>query len=536
MNSPSLTIARFGFRQTIKGALWFAFFIGIMAGVQGPAYVGSYPTQESREQFAKTLESAPALGILYGEPKNIDTPAGYIAYRVLPFTGFVAAVWALMTTTKLLRGQEEDGRGELILSGKTSLGNTSTLLLIGFLASLITSAIISSLLLGGIGTLPEIHLPLGQSFIYTLAIFGPAIAFAGVGTFVSQLSVTRRRAATYGITLLIVFFALRAIGNTVPDFSWLKQMTPFGWAELISPVIDTQMLWLLAPIMTLLVLASIAIYIASKRDFGTGALPESDTATSRYFLLGNPASFSLRQALPSLFGWTIIALFVSGLITALSDLATRALQDSPLKGAIDQLSGTHGDPKIAFIGSGLVFTVFILLLMTTTSIGGIRATEAKNYLDTLLTQPLHRSSWLSSRLMIIALGTFILSLLSGLLVWAIAASQHTQFELLNFLFICITLVGTAVFTLGVGTLLYGFFPRIAVIGMYLIITWSFIIDLIGSVVKLDDFVVKSSLFHYTTLSPTAEPDWKTFAWLLSLGMGMAIIGIIAFNKRDIISE
>jgi putative exporter of polyketide antibiotics len=60
--------------------------------------------------------------------------------------------------------------------------------------------------------------------------------------------------------------------------------------------------------------------------------------------------------------------------------------------------------------------------------------------------------------------------------------------------------------------------------------------MVGAVVKIDDLVIKSSLFHYVSISPTQEPNWSTFAWLVALGIVMMIIGAIAFSRRDIVSE
>jgi len=174
--------------------------------------------------------------------------------------------------------------------------------------------------------------------------------------------------------------------------------------------------------------------------------------------------------------------------------------------------------------------------MATTSLGAIRSEEAKNYLDTLLSQPVRRTSWLISRFVVVVVSITLITLLCTIAAWTSAFMQHIAFDLGNFLLIGLTLSGTIIFTFGFGTLLYGLWPKVAVAGMYIVITWSFIVDILSSVISMNDIVTKSSLFHYIAISPSQNPDWITFLWLSALGIGMAALGVTAFTKRDIITE
>jgi ABC-2 type transport system permease protein len=535
--SPGITLWRLGVKQTLKGAIIIGILIGLMGGVQGVGYAKTYPDNKSRAAFATTFESAPALGILYGETKNLASAAGYMVYRTVPIMALIAAIWGLMTVTKLVRGQEEDGRWEVVTSGNTTSRQALWLIMSGFATSLFVAFAIAGLIIAVIGVIPVVNMSFFASLLIALAIFLPAGLFATIGMFTSQLSLTRRRATVYGLIPLAVFFALRSIGNVLEDFYWLKDVTPFGWSDQISPVFDPQIVWLLPFSLFIPLFIAISIYLVGQRDLGASLLPESNTAKPHYALLGSPATLALRQNLPLFFGWGVLALTVSVLISAVMTVAAEAVAESPSLGAfLSQLGGSTNDLKIAFLGAGMVFVVMILLTMATTSLASIRQSEAKSYLDNILTQPVRRSSWLVSRLLIIIIGFTLISIICSLATWAMAQLQGISLDLGNVLLVSIALIGTVVLTLGFGTLLYGILPRIAAIGMYVVISWSFLIDIIGSVIKLDDFIVKSSLFHYMSLSVAEAPDWQTFAWLLSIGIVMAAIGVVAFTKRDIVAE
>jgi polyether ionophore transport system permease protein len=529
-------LRRFGFKQSLKGALIIGTLAAIMVGAQGAAYAVTYPDEKSRVQFKSSLEKAPSLGVIYGEIRNLPSPAGYMVYRTVTFITFVASIWGLMTIVRLLRGQEEDGRWELIAAGNTTSKKASLHVLFGFGLALLLAFGMCVIGTSAFGAMPSVNAAPTAGLFIALTIFVPVAFFSCIGFLISQLSSTRRRALAYGLIPLVLFFAIRTIGNTVADLHWIKAFTPFGWTELASPVVDPQMSWLLPAILLMPLLIAIGAYFIGKRDLGGGIIHESTTAKPRYLLLGSALGLAIRQNGIVLLSWGIAALFMSAVMAQIAGIAAEAIADSDsLKSAVAQV-GNSSDIAIAFIGAGLVFTVMLLLVMVAVSLSSIRGTEAKNQLENILVHPVRRSSWLAGRLVVIVVASLLISLACACTTWALAATQGIPLDLANLLLVSITLTGTVVLTLGFGTLLYGILPRIAVVGTYVLISWSFLIEMIGAVVKLDDIFIKSSLFHYISISPTQAPDWSTFLWLVALGVGMMILGIAAFAKRDIISE
>jgi ABC-2 type transport system permease protein len=534
--SAAWAIRKLGFKQTLKGAIVIGILAGLMAGVQGAAYAASYPTPEARAEFATSLAAAPALGILYGEPKNLASTAGYVVYRVVPFLAFIAAIWGLATTTKLLRGQEEDGHGEVITAGVTSKQAATYNMTIGYLAAITLATLLCIGITATVNMAPNIGMSFPSSVLVGVAIFLPAVVFSGTGIITSQLSISRRRAFMFGLIPLLALFVLRAIANTVNGTAFIKQFTPFGWSDLISPVINPMPWWTLPSIGTALLIGYIGIHLSRKRDLGEGIMNESMTVRSHLFLLGSPIKLSLRQNVWTFISWAIGAVFLSALMASLAKIAVDALIDSPsLRTIITSFGGESNDITIAFIGSGMVFTVMILLVMVTVNIASIRSDEAKGYLETTLVHPVHRSVWLAGRVLLIICMTLGVALLSCITTWSIARTQGINIDLSNILLVGIALTGTTLFTLGVGILFYGAIPRVAVISMYIIVVWSFMIDMLQSAMTIDATLAKTSLFHYISTSPAATPDWQTFTWLMLLGAAMTIAGIVLFRRRDITS-
>ena len=60
------------------------------------------------------------LNALVGPARRLDTVGGFTAWKYLAFVSLIGAVWGLLTGTRLLRGEEDAGRWELLLAGDTT--------------------------------------------------------------------------------------------------------------------------------------------------------------------------------------------------------------------------------------------------------------------------------------------------------------------------------------------------------------------------------------------------------------------------------
>lgn len=536
--SASAALRRLGFRQTIRGAVILGLLIGLIMGAQGPAYNEAYPTQESRQAFVHTLDSVPALGFMAGENINASEPASYSIYKSIVMTTLITGVWGLLCVTRLLRGQEEDGRMEVLLAGTITKRRASFQLLIGYVGSVLISWLLAFGLIASLGQLPNVGLEAGNAALLTLGSYLPGFVFAGIGVFTSQLALTRGRAVMYGLVPLLVLFIMRGAANSVHDLNWMKQLTPFGWVDLLNPVINPNLWWLVPPILTGLILRAVGLWLAGRRDLGTSLLRESETVKPRWYLLGSPLRHTLRLQGWTFTWWTLGALAFAGLMSGLAKLSVDILKDAAgAQSFVSKLGQSADNMAAAFIGIGNLFVVMMLLVMTALLIGAIRRDEAKGYLDNLLVQPVARSQWLAGRLALIASLSVIIPAACALLTWFIAHIQGIDSITLQVLMK--DALGSAailLFTLGAGSLVYGFLPRLAVVAVAIIIAWSYALDIFKSIVDLPSWVEKTSLLHYIPTSPTIAPDWVAASWLTILGLVLGAVGVMAFTKRDIVTE
>jgi ABC-2 type transport system permease protein len=117
----SVVAAQCGRRAVRSGALWGFIFAGFVAA-QILAYTSAYPTPAARDQLVTAFGGNLGLSALLGKAHAINTVAGYASWRVLGILTILGSVWGLLTSTRLLRGEEDAGRYEMLLAGQQHAG------------------------------------------------------------------------------------------------------------------------------------------------------------------------------------------------------------------------------------------------------------------------------------------------------------------------------------------------------------------------------------------------------------------------------
>ncbi len=532
--NPAKALRRFGFMQTVRGALIISILGGLMMGAYGTAIAELYPSEKSRQELVQTLKSAPAVNFLSGEVKNAGTPASYSIYKSLPMMVLLTSIWGLMVATRLLRGAEEDGRLEALVGGAITRRQAAMWQLAGFGYALALAVIVMWAIIAALGAAPGVDLSVAEAFYMTLAVFLPGLVFAGAGVLTSQLALTRSRAVLYGLVPLLVFYCIRGIANTSDQLDWLKSLSPFGWSDLMDPVLNPQMTWVIPSILSAGLFAVTGLFLISRRDYGMSLFSQQGEVRSRFYLLSSTFAFALRQKKIAFIWWLVAAVSTTLFMTALAGLVSDLIHDNSSLGGF--LALPSDKIKLLFIGESFMILSLILLAMMVVEVAAIRRDEAKAYLDNLLVQPVRRQVWLSGRLLLACGMALLITTISSLAAWGMAEMQQIDISILSAINSGIAVASGIIFIVGVGAFLYGIWPRLGVIGMTVVVGWAFVVDLLKSFFHLQDWVSKTSILYYIPVDPSKSPEWAGIIWLTSIGILLGLIGIIAFTRRDIISE
>lgn len=190
--SPQLVIAGQVLRRAARSAAgWGLVFAGYIA-LQTFAYTSACKTQAARDALVRAYGSNVGLEALFGSGRAINTVAGYASWRLLGVLGVLGAVWGLLTSTRLLRGEEESGRTETLLTGPTTRRRATAQQLAGLGGGLVILFVLTTAGTVLTGRSASVRFPVPQSLYFSVTLVASAATFLAVGALTSQLARTRR--------------------------------------------------------------------------------------------------------------------------------------------------------------------------------------------------------------------------------------------------------------------------------------------------------------------------------------------------------
>jgi ABC-2 type transport system permease protein len=529
--STDAAIARRGFRQVWIGATVCAVVFGLSAWSSAVTYASTFPTEASRLQIAATTSADKGLAVLLGPISGIDTVGGYTVYKVFVFLTSVGAVWAVLAATRVLRGQEDAGRWQLMLSGDTrpARATTATLLALGAAVGIIFLGT-TALVLIAAGD-PDLGLGRGEAVLYGLSLTVAPAVFVAVGAVTSQLGRTRRTATGLGIAVFAVAFVVRMVADTGPGTAWLRWATPFGWVELMRPFTANDA-WPLVPAgVTVVVLGGLAVVLAGRRDAGDGLLASRDVSRPRPFGLGSVLGLSARLELPVLAAWCLGAVGGALMFGIVAKLTTASIPQS-MTDILDRL-GVEGSFADQYLGVAFLLLAAVIALLPASQVGAASAEETSGRLVHVLSRPPRRASWFAGRLALTAAATAVAGLAAGIATYVGARSQGVDLSFTSVVGAGLNVVPSALVALGIGAVVLAVAPRAASATVYAVVIWSVLIDLVGTLVGSADWLGRISLFHYMALAPSQPVELRTVA--ITLGVAGALCGAatVVFDRRDL---
>jgi ABC-2 type transport system permease protein len=527
---------RLATRRVLRSAaLWgvvFSFYVAATA----IGYADAYPTVAQRQTIASTFGSNAGLVALIGQTRDLVSVAGFTAWRSLGVLALVGSIWGFLTSTRLLRGDEEAGRWEMLLAGRTTRRGATAAVLAGLGLGVTVLWSITAVVTVLVGRSAKVDFDVTDGLYLALSLICGAALFLAIGAFTSQLAVSRRRASGYAAIMLGVCFALRMVADSAPGVHWMNWVTPLGWIEHLQPMNDPQPLALL-PIVALLAACVIGtLYLAGVRDLQSGALRESQSAEPRLRLLGGPTGLTLRLVRPTIVGWLIGICGGALMMGSLSKAAGDAVQSSSgFENVLNKL-GARGFGAQTFLSVAFLIVGLLVGLLAAGQVAAIRAEEEQGHLDHLFARRVSRVRWLSGRIGVAAVAICVAGVLAGVVCFVGAASQDAGVGFKQLLYAGLDVVPSALLIFAVGVLVFAVLPRAAVAASYGFLVWSFLVLLVGGIAGASHWLLDTSLLTHLSGAPSKTPDWSTFATITAIAVAVAAAGLFAFTRRDVTSD
>jgi len=65
---------------------------------------------------------------------------------------------------------------------------------------------------------------------------------------------------------------------------------------------------------------------------------------------------------------------------------------------------------------------------------------------------------------------------------------------------------------------------------------AFLVQMVGSAVHLNHWILDVSILQHIALAPAVAPDWQVAWWYAGLGLVLALLAAWRFNRRDLQNE
>ena len=532
--SPATVVAALTARKAARSGVLWGYIFGIAVASSEISYVTIYKTAAQRNALAATYGSNKATSALFGPAPQLQTVGGFTVFKISMTLMILGAMWGLLTSTRLLRGEEESGRWDLLVTGQTTRRGATTQALGGLGAGVMTLWLVTAIITVLSGLASSVNIAALPSLYFALALVATAVMFLAVGAVTSQLAATRHRAASWGAAFLGLSYALRLIADAGVGLHGLIWASPLGWVEELEPLTSPQPL-VLSPIVAFTAaLAAIAVHLAGKRDVGESIVPDRAHSEAHLGLLFGPTGLAIRLLRATVIGWWV-AIALSALLYGLIAKSAGATISGSVEEVFSKL-GASGTGADAVLGVCFLIEAILIAFVAAGQVTTARSEESGGMLEHFLTRPVSRQSWLGGRLLVALLVLVVSGVVAGVFAWLGAATQHTGLRLTTLLDAGVNLVPPAIVVLGLGVLAFGVRPRATSIVVYGVLGWSLLVVIVGGIGAINHWVLDTSVFHHMASAPAVRPNWEANALMTIIGVSAALLGGFAFSRRDLQGE
>ena len=488
----------------------------------------------------------------FAEPIKIDTPGGYATWKY-GLTILVIAIWPLLAANHMLRGEEERGSLDALLSLPRGRGRVALEKLAAVWTALLAMGLVIGLMTFAGGRSVNADFGLVDSLLFGLNIVLICGVFGSIALLLSQFTRERGTAAGWTAGFLLVFIVLDMTHRVIPNTEWLARLSPVYYYNLSKPLVPSYgtnggaMLVLLA---LCILLSGAAVWLFVRRDVGGVVagpaflrLPQwavrPGRARSRSaWSLRSVYARSLAMIAGPTFWWTVVIAGFGGWMVAIVKQTETQLrtvfQGSPLMKDFLKLGGGDAATNAAILSALFILLPVLLMAFAVTQANRWSADEEDGRLELLLSTPQPRLRVLLGRFAALGTATVTIAVLTLAATAVASAATGLKLDAGNLAAATLSMVPLGLLVAAIGYLLSGWLRTALDTGLlsFLLVAW-FLISFIGPGLHWPDATLRLSAFYYygTPLLnglPLLDMLGVVAAGLVALGLAS-----LRFVRKDI---
>jgi ABC-2 type transport system permease protein len=524
---------------------------GIGMGLVVVSPMASVATLITTPQAREQLISLAASFAWNADVVAVDTIGGYATWKIGIFV-FLIAIWPLLAGSRMLRGEEERGSIDVLLSAPQPRMRVAMEKLAAMWIALVAMGLLIGLLAFGGGQKFGADFTLGDALLYGLNLALVCAVIGGLALLISQFTQEHGPAAGWTAGLLLVFIVMDMVHRVIAGTEWISRLSPIYYYNLSKPLVPSYGVNVGAMVVLLamtVVLSGAAVWLFTRRDIGgTVPLPRwlrlPERPASRALPVGD---WSLRSIYARSLGtiaaptawWTLgiaaWAVWVEVVVQQMEARLTSLLQSSPAAVTlIKNLSGGNADINAGFLSALFVFVPLFLMAFVVTQVNSWSADEQNGRLELVLAAPQPRLQVLLGRFAALATATIVISVVTLVAAYAAATATGLKLDLGNLAAATLGIVPLGLLVAGIGYMAAGWLRTAADTGLlsFILAAWFFI-SFIGPELKLPDATLRLSAFYYYGSPLLNGLQLTSVLGLIAVAAVALGIGAMRFARKDI---
>jgi ABC-2 type transport system permease protein len=539
------------FLKTLRDYRIAIFGWGIGMGLVVVSPMASVAALVTTPQAREQLVSLAASFAWNADPIKVDTIGGYATFKI-GFFVFLIAIWPLLVGSRMLRGEEDRGSMDVLLSLPRPRLNVALEKLAAMWTALCMMGVLIGLLAFAGGAKFGADFGVGGGLLYGLNLVLICAVFGSVALLISQFTQEPGPAAGSTAGLLVFFIVLDMVHRVVPNSEWISRLSPIYYYNLSKPLIPsvgTNLGGMAVELALAAILGGAAIWLFVRRDVGGTVplprwlrLPERQASRALPvgdWSLGSVYARSMGMIAMPTFWWTLgTAAFAAFMVYAVQLLETKmstVLSGSPaFSTLIKNIGGGDASVNAGFLSAMLFFLPLFLMAFAVTQVNGWSADEQDGRLELVLTTPQSRMTVLLGRFAALATATIVISVVTLLASAASAAAAGLKVDEGNLAAAVLGAIPLGLLIAAIGYLASGWLRSAADTGLlsFVLAAWFFI-SFIGPELKLPDATLRLSAFYYygTPLLHGLQP--ASVLGVLAVAAVALVLGTLRFANKDI---
>jgi polyether ionophore transport system permease protein len=486
------------------------------------------------------------------QPIAVDTPGGYATFKYGPVI-LLIALWAISAGGRILRGEEDRGSMDVLLSLPEGRTRMALQKLAAIWTALLGMAVLIGLLVYAGGRSDQAAFTFGDAFLFALNIALTSAVFAGVALFLSQF--TSERGPATGMTglLLVLSIVIDMVHRVIPSAGWVSRLSPVYYYNLTKPLVPGYganggaLLLLLA---LAIILSGAGVWLFARRDVGgTVSLPawlrlpqraeREPVLPVNEWSLRSVYARSLGMIVGASFWWTLgIAGFAAWMVVVVKQSEAQLAniyQSSPaLKAVIASLGGTNTVSSTAILSALFTFVPVALMAFAVVQANRWAADEENGRLELVLATPQPRLRVLGGRFAALTTSTVLIGVVTMAATVAAAVLAGVTLDRGNVAAASLSMIPLGLLVAALGYMFSGWLKTAFDTGLltFLLALWFFI-SFLGPDLKWPDASLRlSPLYYYGTPLLHGLAVGGTLG-ILAVAVAALAVGSFRFARKDI---